>query len=123
MPPMPGLQVDANIKNFVPIDHASVTIAATNATANIGINIPLLSGPLQPAIRLVNGGADVVFVRWGQAALVASVPAGATKGDMMLPANSVTVIPVTPAADGSLFVACICLSATATLHIAPGYGS
>ena len=116
-----GVQAGVDLETFDPIDHRSYTLSVTTNHAERTLVFPNLRTSAQPTVRLVNGGSGDIYVRLGGGN--ATVPSGATPGDMFMPAGSIEVFPVRPAADGTVVISAITGIGSATLHIAMGYGA
>lgn len=119
-----GAQAGADIQTFNASDHLSLTLACSTTTAVRTVQFPKLRTNAAPCVRLWNAGADTIFVRFGNDALLAAtIPSGATPGDMGFAAGAIETFPVRLDENGQCQIAGICPASTATLHIAPGFGS
>jgi hypothetical protein len=102
---IPFLQVGATIAVSVTASSSSTAITPPNSPKN-----PALPG----TVRVVNAGADLVFVSFS----VASV--AATSADLPVPSGNTEVF-WTPA--GIAYANVIAASASATVYFTPGQGS
>lgn len=99
---------------FRPVDQATVSISVTSLSARVAL------AATTTEYLLCNLGTDTVFVRFGDSAITATVPSGATGGSLPVAAGTVMIVqaPIT----APTHVAAIAASTTATLYITAGEG-
>lgn len=100
---------------FFPIDQGTVSIAVTATTGRVAL------AATTTHYLLTNLGSDTVFARFGNSAITATVPSGATGGSFPVLSGEIIIVPapVTP----PTHVAAIANSTTATLFITAGEGN
>lgn len=96
---------------FKPFDDATVSLAVTSASSRVAFN----AGHNGSTCRLMNDGTDKIFVKFGDASVVAD------ENDIPLPANWLDIFSVP---DGATHCAAVSESSPGsnTLYITPGDG-
>lgn len=112
-------------QSFSPVPGTTVSIAYTAASASVALTIPKSPGNQPGAvynqIQVVNLGAGIVFVEFGSAAVVATLPAGAVPGSTAVGPNATKVFSIP--FGGVVNAAAIAIAAgTGTVYFTLGTG-
>lgn len=102
------------MKAFQPVSDSGVTLAATEATANVKLGGQPRTGEFQ--VRVVNAGPNNARIKFGDKDVIA------TGDDMFVPVGVVEILTVPGLNDGDRFVAAICSTGTAALEFHTGAG-